>query len=53
MWDLNYKHLHINLFLFTLQVVLFRVVWVVGIQDSFNVESAKIHQKTDNPFDKI
>ena len=50
MWDLNYKHLHI---LFTLQVVLFRVVWVVGIQDSFNVESVKIHQKTDNPFDKI
>ena len=26
MWDLNYKHLHI---LFTMQVSLFRVVWVV------------------------
>ena len=26
MWDLNYKHLHI---LFTMQVALFRVVWVV------------------------
>ena len=50
MWDLNYKHLHI---LFTLQVVLFRVVWVVGIRDSFNVESVKIHRKTDNDLDKI
>ena len=26
MWDLNYKHLHI---LFTMQVALFRVFWVV------------------------
>ena len=50
MWDLNYKHLHI---LFTLQVALFCIVWVVGIWDSFNVESVKIHRKTDNALDKI
>ena len=28
MWDLNYKHLHI---LFTLQVALFCIAWVVGV----------------------
>ena len=40
-------------YLFTLQVALFCIAWVVGIWDSFNVESVKIHRKTDNAFDKI
>ena len=40
-------------YLFTLQVALFCIVWVVGIRDSFNVESVKIHRKTDNALDKI